>query len=387
MNALRALDGPGDDVELYGEGPRAVDGVDLLALDLPPLRWIVPDLIPEGTTILASPPKVGKSCFVYQIAAEVAIGGALLGRPIEAGSVLYLALEDGQRRGQARLRAALDGRTLTRGRLDVQWSGRRIGDGLEDDLAQWLDDHPDARLVAIDTLQKVRPASNGKRGAYEVDVDDLGRLQSLFRDRAVGLLIVHHSRKEAGDDFLASVSGTYGITGSADTIAVIRRKRLEAFGTILVTGRDVPDAELSVRFDGMTWHEAPAAIAEASFERAEVYSVIEKQGPIFPAAIAEILGLGRTSVQNMVTKLVDRGIVARTLTGYTIASLISLPDDSDDCDSDDSRADQSRESSESSGTRAPARERIALSIEDDYPSSAWADDPAPALAKGGETSP
>ena len=39
-------------------------------LDLPPLRWIVPDLIPEGTTILAAPPKVGKCCLVYQIAVE-----------------------------------------------------------------------------------------------------------------------------------------------------------------------------------------------------------------------------------------------------------------------------------------------------------------------------
>ena len=71
-------------------------------------------------------------------------------------------------------------------------------------------------------------------------MEDLGRLQALFRDRSVALLIVHHSRKESGNDFLASVSGTYGITGSADTTAVIRRKRLEPLGTIVVTGRDVP---------------------------------------------------------------------------------------------------------------------------------------------------
>ena len=58
----------------------------------------------------------------------------------------------------------------------------------------------------------------------------------------MALVIVHHARKESTDDFLTSVSGTYGITGSADTIVVIRRKRLEAFGTIHVTGRDVADA-------------------------------------------------------------------------------------------------------------------------------------------------
>jgi hypothetical protein len=302
------------------ETPPGIDAAELVALDLPPLRMIVPDLLAEGTTILASPPKVGKSCLVYQIAVEVAIGGELLGRRVETGSVLYLALEDGQRRGQDRLRAALAGRTMPTGRLEVRWGARRIGEGLEEDLVAWLDARPDAAVVAIDTLQRVRPRTNGKRGAYEVDVDDLGRLQSLFRDRRVVLLIVHHSRKESGDDFLVTVSGTYGLTGSADSIIVVRRKRMEAFGTIVATGRDIPEAEVSARFDGMLWHEAPQSLGEASFERAEVFKAIEEAGPIFPAAIAERLGLGRTSVQNMVTRLVERGAVARTTGGYVVAS-------------------------------------------------------------------
>jgi hypothetical protein len=33
----------------------------------------------------------------------------------------------------------------------------------------------------IDTLGEVRPRSSGKRNAYEIDVEDLGRLQNLFR--------------------------------------------------------------------------------------------------------------------------------------------------------------------------------------------------------------
>ena len=197
-----------------------IDAADLLALDIPPLRWVVPDLLPEGTTVLAAPPKIGKSCLVYQIAVEASIGGELLERRVTPGAARYYALEDGKRRGRDRLRAALHGRTLPHGRLEVQWSARRIGEGLEDDIARWLDEHPDAVLVAIDTLGKVRPRSSGRRNAYEVDVEDLGRLQSLFRDRPVALLIVHHARKEAGDDFLTTVSGTYGLTGSADTIVV-----------------------------------------------------------------------------------------------------------------------------------------------------------------------
>lgn len=295
-----------------------VDAADLLELDLPPLRMVIPNLLPEGTTVLASPPKVGKSCLVYQMCVEIALGGSLFGHEVEGGSVLYLALEDGQRRGQARLRAALAGRKMPRGRLEVQWAAPTIGNGLEESIEAWLKAHPDAAMVAIDTLQKVRKGATGSRNAYEVDVEDLGRLQTLFRDRSVALLIVHHSRKETGDDFLASVSGTYGITGSADTIMVIRRKRLEAFGNIVVTGREIAETDIPVRFDDMLWAEAPGAVAEASVQRREVYKVIEESGPLFPQAIATRLDLTRQSVQNMCTKMAAEGAIYLTAKGYLI---------------------------------------------------------------------
>jgi hypothetical protein len=297
----------------------SIDAADLLELDIPPLQWIVPDLLPEGTTVLAGPPKLGKSCLVYQVAVEVALGGELLGRAIEQGDVLYLALEDGKRRGQTRLRAALGDRGMPRGRLEVRLSAARLGEGLEAELVDWLDGHPAARLIAIDTLQRVRARGDARRNAYEVDVEDLGRLQSLFRDRAVGLLVVHHSKKDAGDDFLASVSGTYGITGSVDTTLVIQRKRLETFGKLVVTGRDVAEVEEPVQFNGMTWSQAPRSLAEASFEQAEVYKVIEAEGPIFPKAIADRIGSTRDAVQKLVEKLVAGGSVARARGGYVVA--------------------------------------------------------------------
>jgi hypothetical protein len=356
-----------EDLALAPAPVQGIDAADLLALELPPLQWIVPDALPEGTTIVAAPPKVGKSCLVYQIAVEVALGGELLGRRVASGSALYLALEDGQRRGQQRLQTALGNRTLPRGRIEVRWSARKVGDGLEDDLARWLDEHPDARFVAIDTLGKVRGQTNGRRNAYEVDVEDLGRLQDVFRDRAgIALVVVHHSRKETGDDFLANVSGTYGITGSADSILVVKRKRMEAFGELVVTGRDVPEAEIPVRFDGFLWHEAPASLSAASFERTEVYRVIDAEGPIFPSAIADRLGRtepsARSSIQQMVGKLVQDGAVARTGRGYVATNThipLCLPDNSDNSES----------------YRSNQGDNADLSLvgpDDDYPRSAWA---------------
>lgn len=302
-----------------------IDAADLMDSVLPPLLWVVPGLLPEGTTILAGPPKVGKSALVYQIAVEVALGGALFGQRVEPGVALYLALEDGPRRGQDRLRAVLAGRTMPHGRLQVEWGAPKIGEGLVEYLDNWLGEHSDSRLVAIDTLAKVRPPSNGKRNPYEVDVEDLGRLQDLFRDRQVSLTIAHHARKESTDDFLTSVSGTYGITGSADTIAVIRRKRLETFGTIVVTGRDVAETTLHVRFDDTLWSVAPASLPQTSFERSEVFQTIEHHGPIFATGIAQMTGLSRQSVQNMLALMLDDGALVRVTKGYQIAPQYSQP--------------------------------------------------------------
>ena len=141
----------------------------------------------------------------------------------------------------------------------------------------------------------------------------------------LSLVLVHHLNKGSSDDFVAQVSGTYGISGSVDTIININRKRLEAFGTVTVTGRDVADAKLAVRFDEMTWTLAPEALAEASFQRTEVYRAIEELGPAWPKRIADRLGLERSNVQHRIERLVDDGAVMRTARGYAVAGLSIVP--------------------------------------------------------------
>jgi hypothetical protein len=125
------------------------------------------------------------------------------------------------------------------------------------------------------------------------------------------------------------VSGTYGITGSVDTTLVIQRKRLETFGKLVVTGRDVAEVEEPVAFNGMTWSQAARSLAEASFEQAEVYKVIEAEGPIFPKAIATIIGSTRDAVQKLVGKMVAAGSIARATGGYVVAGVRIVDDEED----------------------------------------------------------
>ena len=72
---------------------------ELLARELPPVRWAIPDILPEGLTLLAGKPKLGKSWFALSVALAIAAGGFALGKqPVTQGEVLYLALEDNERR-------------------------------------------------------------------------------------------------------------------------------------------------------------------------------------------------------------------------------------------------------------------------------------------------
>ena len=292
--------------------PLGIDAVDLLEMEIPPLVWAVEGLVPAGTTILASEPKIGKSWLAYQMCVEVALGGKILGRPVSQGAVLYYALEDGSRRGQNRLRTALAGRRLPRGLLEVRWGAPKIGKGLEQHLETWLDSHSTARLVIIDTLQKVRPVGSKGRGMYELDVEDMGRVQNIFRDRPVALVVVHHTRKLKADDFLASVSGSYGVTGSADTTLILKRKRLEQDGSLDIVSREVIESEIPVHFDveAGLWTLGGLQLRMSGLST-QIVEWLTIHGPAKSGEIALGVGRLRVSVQRALSLLVDEGTVEK----------------------------------------------------------------------------
>src|SRR5687767_7906466 len=74
------------------------------------LRTALPGYVTEGLTFLVSRPKLGKSWLMLDVSVAIATGRATLGtlQP-EIGDVLYLALDDGERRLQQRLAALLKG--------------------------------------------------------------------------------------------------------------------------------------------------------------------------------------------------------------------------------------------------------------------------------------
>jgi hypothetical protein len=143
---------------------RAVTAKDLQTMKFPPVHYVLPGLIPDGLTILAAKPKAKKSWLMLDLAIGVAAGRYVLGtlKPAE-GDVLYLALEDSARRLQRRMDKLL-------GTFVVEWPKRLQivtewprGSDAVCELEAWCVAHPIARLIVIDTFEKVRAPDSGGR--------------------------------------------------------------------------------------------------------------------------------------------------------------------------------------------------------------------------------
>ena len=238
-----------------GGDPGVFDARWLLAEEFPPIRWVVPDVLPEGVTILAGKPKLGKSWLAMDLCLGVAQGGALLGtKRVEGGPCLYLALEDSPRRLQRRLRGLVesdgvaDGGEYAPEGFEFPTAWPRIGEGCEERLRAWLESRPGARLVVVDTLKKVRPKADVRKGLYDADYEALEPLLPLAAEFGVAVVVVHHTRKTPGADPLEEVSGSYGLSGRVDGALVMKRERSSPDAFLHVTGRDVEEeGELALR--------------------------------------------------------------------------------------------------------------------------------------------
>ena len=253
---------------------------ELCTMHFAPLKFAVPKIIPEGLTILAGRPKIGKSWLVLLLGVVLANGVAALGldygnaKPLK-GSVLYLGLEDGRRRLQRRMTkliGALSENWPEQLYLKTDW--RRFDQGGLEDIRAW---HDSARakgetpvLVIVDTLAKVRAVGNSKTSPYQNDHDALAGLQKLAEELGLSIVVNHHDRKMDADDVFDTVSGTLGLTGAVDTILVLARK---AQGTTLhIRGRDIEDeTALAMQFNKETcrWSVLGTVAAQDEVHRSE----------------------------------------------------------------------------------------------------------------------
>lgn len=268
---------------------------------------VIDGLLCAGTYLFAGAPKVGKSFFMAQLAYHVSTGLKLWDYEVHQGTVLYLALEDDYQRLQERMfrMFGVEGTD----KLHFAVYAKQLGNGLDEQLKLFVKEHPDTKLIIIDTLQKIRELG-GEAYSYADDYQIVSRLKQFADSHGVCLMIVHHTRKMPASDKFEMISGTTGLLGSADGAFVLQKeKRTDDTATLDVVGRDQPDQRLYLRKDEerLVWclvkaerelhKEPPDPLPE------EIASLITADRPVWHGSASELSNMLSLTVNpNSLTK-------------------------------------------------------------------------------------
>ncbi|WP_396929176.1 AAA family ATPase [Mycolicibacterium sp.] len=312
------------------------DGAWLDAQVFDPIDYAVPDIIPEGLSILVGPPKVGKSWLVGGVGLGCAAGGLVFGRvKVTKRPVLYLALEDGHRRLQSRFRHLMMGDGIPVG---IHVITQAVSSAVIPTITEFCQlNSGDRPMVIVDTLGRARPPRPAGSDAYQWDYAVGAQLKACI-DSFPGssLLVVHHSRKQESADFVDSVSGTAGVAGAADAVLVLSRDRHSDQAVLAVTGRDVPESEFAIHCDEGIWlldGDDLAASQRAARTRREskglgdraleVLALVNRRKETRAADLQEI-GIDQDQARVYLKRLADAGRIGKSGRGIYTPTVISV---------------------------------------------------------------
>jgi RecA-family ATPase len=230
----------------------------LLERTFPDPRWAIKGLLPEGLSVIAGKAKSRKSWMMLDAALSIASGGKVFGdREVEQGDVLYLALEDSPRRLQGRLKRLLESQPVdaaAMSRLHLRWMSSgwpRWDEKCEEALTEWLDAHPGARLVIIDTLAKIRPTKAMDLARTHAQDEKIAeRLAEIANERQIAIVLVHHVRKAPTEDPWDAILGSSAFQGIFDCMMLLTQTA--GMGVLRVKGRDVDEEDFAITWDDAT---------------------------------------------------------------------------------------------------------------------------------------
>lgn len=313
-------------------------------------NWVIPNVLPTGTILLAARPKMRKTFLALQLALAVCGGRRFLDWKCEQGDVLFLGLEDNERRLKSRIKLLqtlelsppdLSGFRYWTGGVDISpTTGREFISNPEeaarayaafprgqqgvDALKRFHDMYPATRLMVIDTYAHFRDQSNN-RDVYQRDVDQMMPITRFASDREICILVVHHEKKgmasQESADFMEDASGTAGITGSVDGVMSIKGKRGIQQDSeerkLLLSGRDVPhDFEVDIKFDAERGGWLPAAKQDV---RASILKLLERHPYMTQMEFVSVLpNVSKSRITQVLTSMKFENLIKQDRYGYAL---------------------------------------------------------------------
>jgi len=320
----------------------------LMARELTERKWIIPKVLPVGTVLLQARPKMRKTWLAIQLGMAVCTGRPFLDWRCNQGDILFLGLEDSERRLKERISLLkqhdvlypdLVGFEYFTGGMEISPTTGRMyvsnpeeaertyavfpqgKDGVET-LNRALDTRPNTKFIVIDTYAHFRGASVD-RDIYQRDVDQMYLITRMANQREVCILVVHHEKKGADDsvDFIEHSSGTSGITGSVDAIMSIKGKRgmqeQNEERQLLLTGRDIShEFCIDMAFDAQRGGWMTAARQDV---RMAILRLLERSPVMGLMDFVSLLPtVSRTRISQALTTMKFEGLIVQGRVGYSL---------------------------------------------------------------------
>lgn len=296
--------------------------------EIPDANWIVPGLLPEGLAILGGRPKKGKSFLALAVALAVAQGGMVLGKyRVQKSSVLYVSLEDNERRLRDRIQLLQGPEESFPDNLYYCLELPRLDQGGLLQIEEFLDGHPDVKFVIVDTLGRVmpQPKTAGSDQFQEV-YDFMGKVQKWTLSRRISLMLIHHIKKATTGNIFDDFVGSSAYVAAPDALwALGASNRGKGYATFSTTGKDVGENEFCLSFERGIWSlegEGPEVnlppLQRDIFDCLAVSKKANGTG-LAPAEIAEALDKAQSTIRTTLKRMQDAGIVSQETYGrYTI---------------------------------------------------------------------
>ena len=231
---------------------KKIRAYDLAKMKLPPITYPVESLIPEGLTIIAAPPKSGKSWLMLDMCLKVAGGEPFLGFKTHESETWYLALEDGDTFEQDRLNKYVpDPEDIPKNFYYSFEDVFPLDDGFIDQLNWMYEECDNLKVIVIDTLKHVKGSKGRNESPYDFDYRIGSALKKWADARKISIVVVTHTTQLVHrEDALANVNGTNGLIGAADAVLVIAKdKRTDVDAVLAIDGRRVRQAEHEIRIN------------------------------------------------------------------------------------------------------------------------------------------
>lgn len=230
---------------------------------LPPMNWLIDDLLPLGGAVMISAkPKMGKTFLALQMSLSVASGDDFLGFQGHKHEVLYIDFESSQRAIKTRLSMMTE--NAPRGFFLMTPKNAlvfgNIGNGFEEQVNFFLQEHKGVKLVIVDIYGKIQGDRQPNKNIYKQEYTEISNLDAWARDKGITLVLIHHQNKQADyENPMQGISGSTGLLGGLQAFFILsKRDYTDNTTKLTVGGKEIMERDIFIQptsEDNRTWIE------------------------------------------------------------------------------------------------------------------------------------